>query len=134
MKDFAGKHKYAILVMAIKCLPVWIFSNFNIFNFLFVQYLFQNSCARKRLEFLFNYSDFVVAATNLGVLVSILVPDVLKATQILMVIASPAFYYQWFYLSTYAMPEFIANFTKIIPLTPYLEALKIMVVQHGSVF
>ena len=30
------------------------------------------------------------------------------------------------------MPEFIANFTKIIPLTPYLEALKIMVVQHGS--
>ena len=25
IKDFAGKHKYAILVMAIKCLPVWIF-------------------------------------------------------------------------------------------------------------
>jgi ABC-2 type transport system permease protein len=77
---------------------------------------------------------FVVAATNLGVLISILVPDALKATQILMVIASPAFIISGFTWPTYAMPEFIANFTKIIPLTPYLEALKIMVVEKGSDF
>ena len=50
-------------------------------------------------EFLFDNSNFVVAATNLGVLVSILVPDALKATQILMVIASPAFYHQWIYFT-----------------------------------
>ncbi len=34
----------------------------------------------------------------------------------------------------YAMPDFITYFTKIIPLTPYLEALKIMVVEKGSDF
>ena len=32
-KRFCRKHKYAILVMAIKCLPVWIFSNLNILFF-----------------------------------------------------------------------------------------------------
>jgi ABC-2 type transport system permease protein len=32
------------------------------------------------------------------------------------------------------MPDFITYFTKIIPLTPYLEALKIMVVEKGSDF
>jgi ABC-2 type transport system permease protein len=30
------------------------------------------------------------------------------------------------------MPKVIANFTNIIPLTPYLEALKIMVIEKGS--
>jgi ABC-2 type transport system permease protein len=49
-----------------------------------------------------------------------------------MVIASPAFIISGFTWPTYAMPSFIANFTKIIPLTPYLEALKIMVVEKGS--
>ena len=77
---------------------------------------------------------FVVAATNLGVLVSILVPDALKATQYLMVIASPAFIISGFTWPTFAMPGFIKSFTAIIPLTPYLEALKIMVVQNGSDF
>ena len=57
----------------------------------------------------------------------------LKATQILMVIASPV-YHQWIYLPNYAMPDFITYFTKIIPLTPYLEALKIMVVEKVQIF
>ena len=134
VKDFAGKHKYAVLVMAIKCLPVWIFSNFNILIFYLCSIYFKIPVPENVWNFFLITAIFVVAATNLGVLVSILVPDALKATQILMVIASPAFIISGFTWPTYAMPEFIANFTKIIPLTPYLEALKIMVVQHGSDF
>lgn len=134
VKDFAGKHKYAVLVMAIKCLPVWIFSNFNILIFYLCSIYFKIPVPENVWNFFLITAIFVVAATNLGVLVSILVPDALKATQILMIIASPAFIISGFTWPTYAMPEFIANFTKIIPLTPYLEALKIMVVQHGSDF
>lgn len=134
VKDFAGKHKYAILVMAIKCLPVWIFSNFNILIFYLCSIYFKIPAPENVMNFFLITAIFVVAATNLGVLVSILVPDALKATQILMVIASPAFIISGFTWPTYAMPEFIANFTKIIPLTPYLEALKIMVVEKGSDF
>ena len=134
VKDFAGKHKYAVLVMAIKCLPVWIFSNFNILIFYLCSIYFKIPVPENVWNFFLITAIFVVAATNLGVLVSILVPDALKATQILMVIASPAFIMSGFTWPTYAMPEFISNFTKIIPLTPYLEALKIMLVEKGSDF
>lgn len=132
IKDFAGKHKHAVLVMAIKCLPVWIFSNFNILIFYLFSIYFKIPAPENVINFFLVTAIFVVAATNLGVLVSIIIPDALKATQILMVIASPAFIISGFTWPTYAMPEFISKFTNIIPLTPYLEALKIMVVEKGS--
>ena len=134
LKDFAGKEKYAIVVMTIKCLPIWIFANFNILFFYLCSLYFKIPAPDHIGNFFLLTAAFVIAATNLGVLVSILVPDALKATQILMVIASPAFIISGFTWPTYAMPEFIKSFTAIIPLTPYLEALKIMVVQNGSDF
>lgn len=132
VKDFAGKQKYAVLVMAIKCLPVWLFSNFNILIFYLTAIYFKIPLPDNVMDFFLITAIFVVAATNLGVLVSILVPDALKATQILMVIASPAFIISGFTWPTYAMPTFIAQFTKIIPLTPYLEALKVILVERGA--
>lgn len=131
-RDFAGKHKYAILVMTLKCLPVWIFANFNILFFYACSVYFKIPVPENILNFILLTAGFVVAATNLGVLVSILIPDALKATQILMVIASPAFIISGFTWPSSAMPVFIRFFSDIIPLTPYLEALKIMVVQQGS--
>ncbi len=132
IKDFAGKEKYAVVVMAIKCLPIWVFANFNILFFYLCSLYFKIPVPDNVWNFFLITAVFVVAATNLGVLVSIVIPDALKATQYLMVIASPAFIISGFTWPTYAMPEFIKNFTAIIPLTPYLEALKIMVVQNGS--
>ena len=134
LKDFAGKEKYAIVVMTIKCLPIWIFANFNILFFYLCSLYFKIPAPDHIGNFFLLTAAFVIAATNLGVLVSILVPDALKATQILMVIASPAFIISGFTWPSYAMLEFIKSFTAIIPLTPYLEALKIMVVQNGSDF
>lgn len=132
LKDFAGKEKYAVVVMAIKCLPIWIFANFNILFFYLCSLYFRIPVPDNVWNFFLITAVFVVAATNLGVLISILVPDALKATQYLMVIASPAFIISGFTWPTYAMPAFIKSFTAIIPLTPYLDALKIMVVQNGS--
>ncbi|MCJ8497867.1 ABC transporter permease [Chryseobacterium salipaludis] len=132
VRDFAGKEKYAVFVMTIKCLPIWVFANFNILFFYLCSLYFKIPVPDNAWNFFLITAVFVVAATNLGVLVSILVPDALKATQVLMVIASPAFIISGFTWPTFAMPEFIKKFTAIIPLTPYLEALKIMVVQNGS--
>lgn len=132
MNDFAGKQKYAVLVMAIKCLPVWIFANFNILFFYLCSLYFKIPEPINVGNFFLLTAIFVVAATNLGVLFSILIPDALKATQILMVIASPAFIISGFTWPSYAMPKFIQYFNAIIPLTPYLEALKIMLVEKGS--
>lgn len=131
-RDFAGKEKYAALIMAIKCLPIWVFSIFNILMFYALSIYFKVPAPDNVMNFLWVTSFFVLASTNLGVLFSIILPDALKATQILMVIASPAFIISGFTWPTYAMPTAIRALTDIIPLTPYLEALKIMVIQHGS--
>lgn len=131
-QDFAGKHKYSVLVMAIKCLPIWIFSNFNILFFYLCSLYFKIPTPVNAGNFFLITSVFIVAATNLGVLVSILIPNALKATQILMVIASPAFIISGFTWPVSAMPKFIQYFNSIIPLTPYLEALKIILVERGS--
>ena len=130
--DFAGKEKYAALVMAIKCLPIWVFSFFNVLMFYALSIYFKVPAPDNVMNFLWITGFFVLAATNLGVLFSIILPDSLKATQILMVIASPAFIISGFTWPTYAMPTAIRALTDIIPLTPYLEALKIMLIQHGS--
>ena len=131
-RDFKGKEKYAALIMAIKCLPIWVFSIFNILMFYALSIYFKVPAPDNVMNFLLVTSFFVLASTNLGVLFSIILPDALKATQILMVIASPAFIISGFTWPTYAMPTAIRALTDIIPLTPYLEALKIMVIQHGS--
>ena len=131
-KDFAGQHKYAVLVMAIKCLPVWIFANFNILVFYLCSIYFKIPAPVNVANFFLLTAVFVIACANLGVLFSILIPDALKATQYLMVIASPAFIISGFTWPGYAMPKFVQYFNAIIPLTPYLEALKIMLVEKGS--
>ncbi len=132
IRDFAGKEKYSVLVMFIKCFPIWLFSNFNILMFYIFSKIFMIPGPTHPEVFFATTALFVLACTNLGVFVSILIPDALKATQILMIIASPAFIISGFTWPTYAMPEYIVHLTNIIPLTPYLEILKIVIVQHGS--
>ncbi|MGX9985585.1 ABC transporter permease [Soonwooa purpurea] len=130
--SFKGKEKYAALIMGIKCLPIWLFSVLNVLMFYAFSVYFKIPAPENVMNFFWITAFFVLASTNLGVFFSIILPDALKATQVLMIIASPAFIISGFTWPTYAMPDAIRAFTDIIPLTPYLEALKITVIQHGS--
>lgn len=132
IRDFAGKEKYAVLVMFVKCLPVWLFSIVNLLFFYGCAKYFKIPLPEDFTNFFLITFAFILACTNLGVLVSILIPDALKATQILMVIASPSFIISGFTWPTYAMPSVINAINSIIPLTPYLEAMKILVIQRGN--
>ena len=132
IEDFVERKTYAVVVMAIKSLPVWVFSLFNILVFFIYSKYLMIPVPADFWNFMLLTGVFVLACTNLGVFFSILIPNALKATQVLMVIASPAFIISGFTWPVYAMPEFIQRLTDIIPLTPYLEALKILVVQQGS--
>ena len=134
VRDFAGKEKYAILVMFVKCLPVWIFSNVNLLVFYFFSIFFRIPLPDDIANFFLVTFTFILACTNLGVFVSILVPDALKATQILMVIASPAFIISGFTWPSYAMPHFLVWINTAIPLAPFLEALKVILIQRGPAY
>ena len=130
--DFNGKQRYTALIMAIKSLPIWLFSIFNLLMFYAFSLFFKLPTPEDSLHFFGVTAVFVLAACNLGVFVSILVPDPLKATQVLMVIASPAFIVSGFTWPVYSMPTALRYLTNIIPLTPYLEALKILLIQKGE--
>lgn len=132
IRDFAGKEKYAVLVMLVKNLPIWVFSTTNIIIFYLIGRHFMIPMPEEWLYFIVITGLFVVACSNLGVMVSIILPDALKVTQILMVIASPAFLISGYTWPRDAMPELIRWTTDIIPLTPYLEAMKILVIEKGN--
>lgn len=132
LTEFKGKEKHASLIMMIKGLPIWLFSFLNIFVFYLLSAYFMIPVPANVMNFFLLTTVFIFSSANLGVLVSVLVPDALKATQVLMVIASPAFIVSGFTWPVSAMPDAIRYFTAIIPLTPYLEALKITLIQKGE--
>ncbi|WP_211093282.1 ABC transporter permease [Flammeovirga agarivorans] len=67
---------------------------------------------------------FMFALTCLGGLVSWILPSQLKATEVLMVISTPSFILSGFTWPLNAMPVWIQNISKGIPLTHFLEALR----------
>ncbi|PCI35440.1 MAG: ABC transporter [Flavobacteriaceae bacterium] len=73
-----------------------------------------------------------LAAMAIGMLFSIAIPNQLKATELLMVISTPAFVLSGFTWPISAMPLFIQNIAQIIPLTHFLEGFKKIAIYGGS--
>ncbi|WP_019986708.1 ABC transporter permease [Rudanella lutea] len=67
---------------------------------------------------------FTLALTGLGILVSILIPNQLRATEILMILATPAFIISGYSWPASQMPVFLQQVAQAIPLTHYLSALR----------
>lgn len=74
---------------------------------------------------------FVVAVSFIGVLVSIMVPNQLKATEILMVIATPSFILSGFTWPLSQMPLWVQYVADIIPLTHFLKAFRVLIIEDG---
>lgn len=83
-------------------------------------------------ELTFVAGIFVLAVSFIGILVSILIPNQLKATEILMVVATPSFMISGFTWPLSQMPEFIQAFAQLIPLTHFLPAFRILIIEKGS--
>jgi len=65
-----------------------------------------------------------LASMCIGMLFSIAIPNQLKATELLMVISTPAFILSGFTWPTLAFPSAIANFAQLIPSTNFLSGLR----------
>lgn len=73
----------------------------------------------------------IISASLMGILTSLLLPNQLKATEILMVIATPSFVLSGFTWPVSQMPSIIQFFSKLIPLTHFLKAYRILTVRGG---
>ena len=65
-----------------------------------------------------------LASMGIGMLFSIIFPSQLKATELLMVISTPAFVLSGFTWPSLAIPAAIQNFSQIIPLTHFLNGFR----------
>ncbi|CAA7390669.1 ABC transporter permease [Chryseobacterium fistulae] len=133
VKEYYGMRRWTFPIMLIKVIPIWVFSILIVGMYYFMHVIFKVPMPEGIFNFILLTSAFVSSVSLLGVFISILIPDALKATQILMVIASPAFIVSGFTWPLSAMPAFVQGFASCIPLTPFLQAFKILLIQKGSV-
>mgnify|MGYP000995715439 FL=1 len=76
---------------------------------------------------------FLLAVSFIGILVSIAIPSQLKATEILMVIATPSFILSGFTWPLSQMPTWVVGISKMIPLTHYLQIFRTLMIEKGNV-
>ncbi|WP_292009342.1 ABC transporter permease [Chryseobacterium sp.] len=133
VKEYYKMRRWAFPTMLIKVIPIWIFSILIVLMYYFMHMIFKVPMPEGVFNFTILTAVFVGSVSFMGVFVSILVPDALKATQILMVIASPAFIISGYTWPLNAMPAAVQFIANIIPLTPFLKAFKILLIQKGSV-
>ena len=118
------KSRFSIYHIALKSIPfllmipiMWLFVSFMIPYF------------KIDIE-IFNFPMLVLAtlltlaSMCIGMLFSIAIPSQLKATELLMVISTPAFILSGFTWPTLAFPNSIANIAQFIPTTQFLSGFR----------
>jgi len=73
-----------------------------------------------------------LASVAIGMLFSIAIPSQLKATELLMVISTPAFILSGFTWPTMAIPSAITNIAQFIPLTQFLSGFRKVAFYGGN--
>lgn len=88
---------------------------------------------------IFNFSMLLlttfltIASMGIGMLFSILIPNQLKATELLMVISTPAFVLSGFTWPSLAIPESINAIAQSIPVTHYLSGFRKVAYYGGTI-
>lgn len=75
---------------------------------------------------------FILAVCFIGILGSIVLPSQLKATEVLMVVATPSFILSGFTWPLSQMPVWVQTIASVIPLTHYLKIYRILFVEGGD--
>lgn len=76
---------------------------------------------------------FVLAVCGIGILVSIAIPNQLKATEVLMVVATPSFILSGFTWPLSQMPHWVQLIADLIPLTHYLKTFRLLYLNHAGI-
>lgn len=131
-KDLVKRCPSIFKMLAVKIIPYMIMS----FGIWIIYWLFT---LWFRLPFYENLAPltfiagiFVLSVSFIGILVSIVVPSQLKATEILMVIATPSFILSGFTWPLSQMPVAVQAIANVIPLTHFLKAFRILIIENGT--
>jgi ABC-2 type transport system permease protein len=78
-------------------------------------------------------SIFTLACMFIGMLFSLAIPSQLKATELLMVLATPSFLLSGYTWPLEAMPKLIQQFSNLLPLTHFLQGFRKIAIYRGTV-
>lgn len=130
--ELLSRTRSAGKMILVKVIPFWVLSVGIALLFCFFHQWFNAPMPYAWWPFAVNTAIFVIAVSMLGVCLSILFKDSLRATQILMLMAAPAFIIGGYSWPLQAMPAGVQWLAGAIPLTPFLEAHKMMLFQKAS--
>lgn len=128
------KSKSVFQMILIKILP-YLFMSFGVWlMYWFFTFYFRIPFFTNLPELTLVAGIFILAVSFIGILVSILIPNQLKATEILMVIATPSFILSGFSWPLSQMPNWVQGVANIIPLTHFLKAFRVLIIEEGTLY
>jgi len=131
-KILVSKCPSILKMISIKIIPYLIMSFGIWLLYWFFTFYFRIAFFENLLQLTFVAGIFVLSVSFIGILVSILIPNQLKATEILMVIATPSFILSGFSWPLSQMPNWIQAIANVIPLTHFLKAFRILIIENGT--
>ena len=129
---FMPKAKNISNAMFIKALPFWLMGIGVLILLRLMFPLFKVPFHADGFAMIALLTALIVSVTFIGILVSIAIPNQLKATEILMIIATPSFILSGFTWPLSQMPSFIVAIANTIPLTHFLEALRKLLLYQAT--
>lgn len=132
--ELLNRTRSAFTAIMVKVLPFWILTVFTLGMFYMFHFIFKAPVPSPLGKYVVTTALFVGSISFLGVTVSALLPSSLKATQVLMLMATPAFIIGGYSWPLEAMPAGVRFLANIIPLTPFLNAHKLMLFQNAELY
>ncbi len=131
-RELVGKTSNVFVLILVKITP-YVLMSFLIYGLYYGYSVFYRMPLHVEGFAFFGASFlFLLSVAFLGILVSIAIPSQLKATEILMVIATPSFILSGFTWPLSQMPDWIVWLSKLIPLTHYLQIFRTMIIEQGT--
>ncbi|WP_306353744.1 ABC transporter permease [Flavobacterium sp. '19STA2R22 D10 B1'] len=131
-KDLVQKAPSTFKLIAVKIIPYMIMSFGIWLLYALFAWWFRVPLNTHMWDLTLVAGIFVLAVSCIGIVVSILIPNQLKATEVLMVIATPSFIISGFTWPLSQMPGWIQTIADCIPLTHFLKIFRVLVVEGGS--
>ncbi|KIO53535.1 ABC transporter permease [Flavobacterium hibernum] len=131
-KDLVKRCPSTLKLLMVKIVPYLIMSFGVWLIYWFFTFWFRLPFYENLLPLTFIAGIFVISVSFIGILVSIVVPSQLKATEILMVIATPSFILSGFTWPLSQMPQAVQAIANVIPLTHFLKAFRILIIENGT--
>ncbi len=131
-KDLAMRSRSAAQLIVVKIIPYMLMALGIWFVYYLFTLIFKIPFYNNLFLFTLTGGIFVTAVCLIGILVSLALPNQLKATEVLMVIATPSFIISGYTWPREQMPTIIKYFADIIPSTHFLEIFKILTVEGGT--